>query len=45
MLLQERLLQIIHADTLLVGHDLRNDLTPLKLVHCRVLDTCHMYPR
>ena len=39
-----RILDLIPAEGLLVGHALHNDLRALKLVHTRVIDTGFLYP-
>lgn len=41
---QDRLLQLISADTILVGHALRNDLKALKILHMKVIDTEEVFP-
>lgn len=41
---QEKILEIIEAGTILVGHSLENDLRCLKIVHDRVIDTSIIYP-
>lgn len=41
---QDRLLQLISADTILIGHALRNDLKALKIMHLRVIDTEDVFP-
>ncbi|XP_019866697.1 putative exonuclease GOR [Aethina tumida] len=44
---QRQLLNIIHRDTILIGHALENDLSGLKLYHSYVIDTsqCFGHPR
>ena len=42
--IQQRVLQFVGADTLLVGHSLENDLRVLNLVHLKNLDTAILYP-
>ena len=41
---QQELLGIIYADTILLGHSLQNDLKALHLVHHRVIDTAVLFP-
>jgi len=41
---QAKLLQLISADTILVGHSLENDLQALHLIHERVVDTALIFP-
>ncbi|XP_071442791.1 uncharacterized protein [Hetaerina americana] len=41
---QKDLLSLIHADTLLVGHGLENDLRALRLIHGCVVDTAVVFP-
>ena len=41
---REMLLELVHAETLLVGHALENDLRALRLLHARVVDTGVLYP-
>ena len=41
---RERLLELVHAETVLVGHALENDLRALRLLHSRVVDTGVLYP-
>lgn len=41
---QDHLLDIISADTILIGHALRNDLKALKIVHMKVIDTEDVFP-
>ena len=36
---QEELLRHIHADTIIVGHSLENDLKALRIIHSNVVDT------
>jgi len=42
--IQHRLLQLISAETVVIGHALENDLHALRLVHRRCVDTSLMYP-
>ena len=37
-------LSIVHAETILVGHSLENDLRKLSIAHRRVIDTVVLYP-
>ena len=39
-----RILDLVPAQALLVGHALHNDLQALKLVHMNVIDTAFLYP-
>nr|XP_014095348.1 putative exonuclease GOR [Bactrocera oleae] len=41
---QRDLLQIIHANTILIGHGLENDLRVLQIVHKTVIDTSIVFP-
>ncbi|KAG2173780.1 hypothetical protein INT43_005200 [Umbelopsis isabellina] len=41
--IQNRLLDIIDEDTILIGHSLQCDLNTLKLAHPRVIDTSRLY--
>ena len=41
---QQDLLKIVAAETLLVGHSLENDLHQTHLLHGNILDTANMYP-
>ena len=41
---QNDLISFIHAQTILIGHGLENDLRALKLLHTTVIDTCAVYP-
>ena len=41
---REMLLELVHAETVLVGHALENDLRALRLLHARVVDTGVLYP-
>ncbi|KAG0606128.1 hypothetical protein M758_9G116100 [Ceratodon purpureus] len=40
---QEEILKLVHAETILVGHSVENDLIALKLLHSLVIDTALMY--
>lgn len=42
--IQKRLLSILNARTILVGHSLNADLTTLKLTHPFIIDTALLYP-
>ncbi|CAD1475827.1 unnamed protein product [Heterotrigona itama] len=41
---QRDLTSFIHAETILVGHALENDLRALRMLHTTVVDTCVVYP-
>lgn len=41
---QSDLLNFIHAQTILMGHGLGNDLRALRLIHKNVIDTSEMFP-
>lgn len=41
---QMKMLTLFHAETILIGHALENDLKVLKLFHETVVDTVAMYP-
>ncbi|XP_012058990.1 PREDICTED: uncharacterized protein LOC105622170 [Atta cephalotes] len=41
---QNDLLNFIHAETILMGHSLGNDLKALRLIHKNVVDTSVMFP-
>ena len=41
---QKKMLELLEADTILVGHSLENDLRACKLVHTRIIDTSVLYP-
>lgn len=41
---QSDLLDFIHADTILIGHGLENDLRALKILHNTVIDTAVAFP-
>ncbi|SZF06076.1 unnamed protein product [Blumeria hordei] len=42
--IQEKLLQIIHSHTILIGHSLNSDLTALKITHPHIVDTAIIFP-
>lgn len=42
--IQQRFLECVPADAILVGHSIENDLLALKIRHARVIDTVAMYP-
>lgn len=42
--IQEKLLQMLSANTVLVGHSLNSDLSALKLTHPFIVDTSLIYP-
>lgn len=41
--IQEDFLQLVHKETILVGHSLENDLLALKISHDLVIDTAVLY--
>lgn len=41
--IQEEFLQLVHKETILVGHSLENDLAALKIFHDLVIDTAVLY--
>lgn len=41
---RSRILDMVPAEALLVGHALHNDLQALKLIHMNVIDTAFLYP-
>lgn len=41
--LQEDFVQLVHKETILVGHSLENDLLALKISHHLVIDTAVLY--
>ncbi|CAH0559694.1 unnamed protein product [Brassicogethes aeneus] len=41
---QRELLEIIHKNTILIGHGLENDLRALKLLHSYIIDTSDCFP-
>ena len=41
---QKDLLQFIHAESILLGHGLENDLAVLRIIHKRVIDTSYVFP-
>ncbi|XP_078047306.1 RNA exonuclease prage isoform X2 [Augochlora pura] len=41
---QDDLTSFVHAETIVIGHALNNDLRALKLVHTTVIDTCVVFP-
>ncbi|OQR84961.1 exonuclease [Achlya hypogyna] len=43
-MIQEKVLSIIAAETILVGHSIENDLLALRLLHRRLIDTALLYP-
>lgn len=42
--LREDMLKLFSADTILVGHGLSHDLTSMKIIHDKVIDTLYLYP-
>ncbi|XP_017761485.1 PREDICTED: uncharacterized protein LOC108551736 isoform X2 [Eufriesea mexicana] len=41
---QKDLTSFVHAETILIGHGLENDLRALRLLHTTVIDTCVAFP-
>ncbi|BBN16199.1 RNA exonuclease [Marchantia polymorpha subsp. ruderalis] len=41
--IQEHFIQIVSAETILVGHSLERDLAALKVIHMKVIDTALLY--
>ncbi|KAJ3671626.1 hypothetical protein LUZ60_007705 [Juncus effusus] len=41
--IQEEFLQLVHSETVIVGHSLENDLSALRVSHERVIDTAVLY--
>lgn len=41
---REKFFKFVHAETLLCGHSLENDLKALRVLHSRLLDTCFLFP-
>ncbi|PRP84431.1 putative leucine-rich repeat receptor-like protein kinase [Planoprotostelium fungivorum] len=41
---QESILQLVHPNTILVGHSLENDMRALRMIHDRIIDTALLYP-
>lgn len=41
---RKRVMAIVSAETVLVGHSLENDLRCMRIVHTRVIDTSLLYP-
>ncbi|XP_033302823.1 uncharacterized protein LOC117207080 [Bombus bifarius] len=41
---QRDLTSFVHAETILIGHGLENDLRALRLLHTTVIDTCVAFP-
>ena len=41
---QRDLLELVAAETILIGHSLENDLKRLKLLHAKCVDTVALYP-
>jgi len=41
---QHALQKLLHSKTIIIGHSLENDLSALKLVHRRVVDTSILFP-
>jgi RNA exonuclease 1 len=40
---QEEILHLVHAETILVGHSVENDLVAMKVLHSLVIDTALLY--
>lgn len=40
---QEEILKLVHAETILIGHSVENDLAALKILHPLVIDTALLY--
>ncbi len=40
---QDDILQLIHADTIIIGHGLENDLRALKIIHTILIDTSILF--
>ncbi|XP_053983268.1 uncharacterized protein LOC128878781 [Hylaeus volcanicus] len=41
---QKDLTSFVHAETILIGHGLENDLRALRILHTTVIDTCVAFP-
>lgn len=41
---QQALLRLVASESILIGHSLENDLTALRLIHPRIVDTSLIYP-
>lgn len=41
---QQRLFELVNAETILIGHSLESDLKAMKLVHRKVVDTSVVFP-
>ncbi|VDD90975.1 unnamed protein product [Enterobius vermicularis] len=41
---QERLFELVNAETILIGHSLESDLKAMRLVHRKVVDTSVVFP-
>ncbi|XP_076169400.1 uncharacterized protein LOC143147720 isoform X2 [Ptiloglossa arizonensis] len=41
---QKDLTSFVHAETILIGHGLENDLRALRILHTMVIDTCVAFP-
>lgn len=42
--IQQKLVEILHAKTILIGHSLNSDMTALKMSHPFIIDTALLYP-
>eukprot|EP00927_Polykrikos_kofoidii_P047230 TRINITY_DN4132_c0_g1_i3.p1 TRINITY_DN4132_c0_g1~~TRINITY_DN4132_c0_g1_i3.p1 ORF type:complete len:1076 (-),score=211.51 TRINITY_DN4132_c0_g1_i3:190-3096(-) len=40
---QDKVLQLLHPETILVGHALQNDLSSLRIIHPKVVDTALLF--
>lgn len=41
---QKDLMSFVHAETILIGHGLENDLRALRILHTTIIDTCVAFP-
>lgn len=42
--IQQKFLELVPKEALLVGHALHNDLQALKIMHTNIIDTCLLFP-
>ena len=42
--MQQKLLQLVTAGSILIGHGLDSDFKALKLIHKHVIDSAYLYP-
>ena len=42
--IQQKLCELVSAETMLVGHGLENDLSALKVINANCLDTALLFP-